>query len=201
MKQILISRRAFLAATTATGMIALTGCGLGESDLPLPGAGEDAARGLVAYRLSTKGKRASRAAKRHAANKLFATSAAADANRAHPGDKSAIVQVDVSQAAWDRYFGQGNEVFDLRCTELGAKFAKKLAANPAPLPVPVYAAADGVITATPTAQIARALQQEWGIALPSGRPIDLVWIVLPAITTLGQYTVELTGPCPDPVPF
>ena len=109
MPELSISRRVFLAAAGAAGLSSLVGCGGSGSD---PMGGTDASYG--AYRLSTKGKRASRAAKINAANKLFATPAAAELGRAHPGDNSAVVPVDLSEARWMQYFGAGADTIDLR---------------------------------------------------------------------------------------
>ena len=110
MQQLSITRRVFLAATSAAGIGTLVGCGGSGGDAPPGGAGTQ----NVAYRLSTKGKRASNAAKANAANKLFATPAAAEAGRAHPGDPSRVVTVDLSEAAWMQYFSSGNDAVDLR---------------------------------------------------------------------------------------
>ncbi|MHC4938892.1 MAG: hypothetical protein ACYTHK_07990 [Planctomycetota bacterium] len=68
----------------------------------------------VAYRLSTRGRRASRAAKAHAANKRFVTRAAAESARAHPGDNSPVVSIDVSPEQWLAWFGDGSQAVDLR---------------------------------------------------------------------------------------
>jgi len=67
------------------------------------------------FRLSTKGQRASNAAKANAANKVFATMAAAEDGRAHPGDRSKVVPLDVSPQMWDTYFLGGQRLaVDLR---------------------------------------------------------------------------------------
>jgi len=108
MKRFQISRRVFMVAAGAAGATVLVGCG-GGGGTPPPGGS-----GYVAYRLSTKSKRTSNAAKKNAANKLFATAAAADAGRAHPGDASDIVMVDLSEARWMQLFGGGGLVADLR---------------------------------------------------------------------------------------
>ena len=109
MSELSISRRLFLAAAGAAGLSSLVGCGGGGSN---PVDGGDVSYG--AYRLSTKGKRASRAAKLNAANKLFATPAAADLGRAHPGDNRAVVRVDRSEDRGMQYFGAGDDQVDLR---------------------------------------------------------------------------------------
>jgi len=101
-----LPRREFLALAGATALLAACGGGSSPTSEPAPRA--------VAYRLSTRGRRASGAAKAHAANKRFASRAAADAGRAHPGDRARVVAIDVSRARWDAWFGGGAEVIDLR---------------------------------------------------------------------------------------
>ncbi|MDH3451980.1 MAG: hypothetical protein OEN20_06130 [Gammaproteobacteria bacterium] len=66
------------------------------------------------YMRSGRGRRVSRAAKLHNHNRRYATMAAAAADVPHSGDTSRIVSVDVSEETWDRYFGAGLEVVDLR---------------------------------------------------------------------------------------
>jgi len=108
-----LTRRVFLAATSAVSIAALTGCGGGGggTDPVVP----DPSGPAVAFRLSTRGvDTASNAAKANAANKRFATAAAADAGRAHPGDNARIVTINVSQATWEAWFGGGAQVVDLR---------------------------------------------------------------------------------------
>jgi hypothetical protein len=102
-----IDRRVFLGALGALALAPLAGCG------------GDGGQGVlvdtrVAYRLSAKGRRTSQAAKSHAANWLFVSAAAADARRAHPGDHSRIVRVNVLPAFWMRHFGAGQLAVDLR---------------------------------------------------------------------------------------
>ena len=110
MQQVSISRRVFLAAASAAGLSTLVGCGSGGGSDPGGGNGTQ----YVAYRLSTKHKRTSWAAKNNAANKLFMTPAAADLGRAHPGDNADIVQVDLSEMRWMQLFGGGDDTVDLR---------------------------------------------------------------------------------------
>lgn len=110
-----LSRRGFLAAagaaaaTTAAGGL-LTACGSG-------GGGGDPTPGVVStvlWRRSTDGQRASRAAKAHAANRLYATRAAALADPAHPGDDAKVVRLDTTAARYRELFGDGSRVVDLR---------------------------------------------------------------------------------------
>ena len=69
----------------------------------------------VIYRLSLRGRRGSKGAKIWNANLRFATMAAADQNRAHPGDNSRIVEILVSADEYDRLFTSRNSaVADLR---------------------------------------------------------------------------------------
>jgi hypothetical protein len=101
-----IPRRSFLGALAALGLVPLTGCG--------GGGGGPVAGPQTVYRLSTRGRRASNAAKKNAANKLFVSEAAAFAGRAHPADRSRVVRVRVSAAFWNRHFGAGQAAVDLR---------------------------------------------------------------------------------------
>ena len=108
----ILTRRQFLGVCTIAAALAtlpiLPGCGGGSSST-------DEAQGLFVYRLSSRGKRASEASKKHNANMLFATPEAADANRAHPGDRSRIVRVNISPSNFDRLFLiPGRDVVDLR---------------------------------------------------------------------------------------
>lgn len=97
-----LTRREFLAVcavVVATGLVGLS------CDVPGP----------YVYRLSLRGRRGSNAARKHNANKVFATEAAANQNRAHPGDRSRIVRVRVSNETFNRFFDGGSRlVVDLR---------------------------------------------------------------------------------------
>lgn len=72
-----------------------------------PGAALAARRGSVgvAYRLRATGRCSCRACHRHAANKLFATSAAARRGRAHRGCRCEVVRTSISAASWRALFG------------------------------------------------------------------------------------------------
>ena len=60
----------------------------------------------VAYRLEATNRCDCSACQRHAAHKLFATRAAADRGRAHPGCKCAIKKAaPLSKAQWEALFG------------------------------------------------------------------------------------------------
>jgi hypothetical protein len=72
------------------------------------------------YRLSLRGRRGSRAAKRHNANLRFASAGAAALHRAHRGDHSRVVGLTVSAAVFEQLFPALNdEVADLRAIRLG----------------------------------------------------------------------------------
>jgi hypothetical protein len=58
----------------------------------------------VVYRLSLRGRRGSRAARRHNANHLFPTPQYADNHRAHPGDRSRIVLLTIGDREYRRLF-------------------------------------------------------------------------------------------------
>lgn len=105
-----LTRREFLiiGGTVAAGTLAAG-----------PTAGLSAPQGLPAprtiYRLSLRGRRGSKAAKSHNANLLFASMEAAEQNRAHPGDRSRIVGIIVSDDEYDRLFtGRNSLIADLR---------------------------------------------------------------------------------------
>ena len=103
-----LTRRAFIAATGAVSLAALAGCG-GGGDTFTPRGPQ------TAFRLSTRGiDSASNAAQANAANKRFVSMAAAEAGRAHPGDKSQVVPITVSLAIWTQWFGSGASAIDLR---------------------------------------------------------------------------------------
>lgn len=104
-----LTRRTFLAATGALSVGVLAGCGGGSSSSAV------AVDKTKAYQLSTRNvSSASNAAKAHAANKRFVSPEVADATRAHPGDRSRIVSIDIAPATWELWFGGGSPVVDLR---------------------------------------------------------------------------------------
>jgi hypothetical protein len=89
-----ISRRAVLVrgATMLTGLYFV--------------GSADAATAGVSYRLKTGPQCSCKACHHHAANRLFATRAAADHGRAHPGCRCTIVRSrTVSPAQWQAVFG------------------------------------------------------------------------------------------------
>ena len=106
-----LSRRGFLLASGAASITILAGCGGGDSFAPMSAAVDQ----TKMWRLSTREvSSASNAAKAHAASKRFVSPAAAEAGRAHPGDKSRIVPLDISPTIWEQYFGSGAVMVDLR---------------------------------------------------------------------------------------
>lgn len=66
------------------------------------------------YRLSSRGRRASRGTRAYHANMRFRTRRDADRNRAHPGDTARIVPLTVSIEEFHRLFPRGLHVVDLR---------------------------------------------------------------------------------------
>jgi len=108
-----ITRRKFIQLSGAVAATALIGvsCDGGSN-----GDGQPGPEGTVeVYKLSVRGRRGSRAAKAHNANKLFLTPEAADQNRAHPGDNSRIVSIPLSNERFMELFNGGSaEVVDLR---------------------------------------------------------------------------------------
>ncbi len=107
MRAVRLTRRVFLGVIGALGLAPLVGCGGSGS------AGGSLLR-TQAFRLSTKGRRASNAAKSHAANMVFVSAQAANLGRAHPGDRSRIVMLNVAPATWQAWFGGGASEVDLR---------------------------------------------------------------------------------------
>ena len=106
-----LSRRGFLALSGITSVIVLTGCGGGDAFTPFSTTVDK----TTMWRLSTRNvSGASQAAKKHAANKRFVSAQAAALNRAHDGDRSRIVPLDVSESTWEQYFGSGADMVDLR---------------------------------------------------------------------------------------
>jgi hypothetical protein len=110
MRQRQLTRRDFLIISGSLAVGTLLGSRAAAQGSPRGAAGL-----RVIYRLSLRGRRGSKAAKLYNANLRFATEAAADANRAHPGDNSRIVPLDVSADEFDRLFSsRSSEVADLR---------------------------------------------------------------------------------------
>ncbi|GJM15043.1 MAG: hypothetical protein DHS20C13_03700 [Thermodesulfobacteriota bacterium] len=106
-----ITRRKFLQLSSAVAATAFIGisCDGGDGNQ----SGSDQA--VMVYRLSVRGRRGSNASKKHNANHLFLTPEAADQNRAHPGDRSRIVSVVISESRFNQLFNGGAvEVADLR---------------------------------------------------------------------------------------
>jgi hypothetical protein len=68
----------------------------------------------VIFALSGRGRRISNAAKKHNANMRFKNAVIAGLNHAHPGDDSFVVPLTVSGQEFQRLFGRGNLVADLR---------------------------------------------------------------------------------------
>jgi hypothetical protein len=103
-----LDRRQFLAFTGAALASVLIGC-QNDDDAAAPLEGS-----VTVFKLSSRGRRTSRAAKSHNANHLFTTAAAAEGHRAHPGDTSRVVSVTISAAEFDRLFTPGQNSVDLR---------------------------------------------------------------------------------------
>ena len=108
-----LTRREFLIIG---GAVAAGGLAGGRAAaLPAPQGVQGVNGPLLVYRLSVRGRRGSNAAKLHNANLLFATAEAADANRAHPGDRSKVVSIVVNPDEFDRLFtSRGSQIADLR---------------------------------------------------------------------------------------
>jgi hypothetical protein len=103
-----LTRRTFLTLCGTLAAMAITSCQKGGD-----GGGGGSSDTTEIFRLSGRGRRISKAAKKHNANKRFATREDAEANRAHPGDNSSVVRLTVSKAEYNRLFAKG-PVADLR---------------------------------------------------------------------------------------
>lgn len=95
-----LTRRGFLGLAASLGVVTTAGCP------PL--------HGVVVSKRSGRRGHVSNAAKKHNANHLYATTLAATLHLAHPGDRSKVVQVTISADRYDRLFGDGSLVADLR---------------------------------------------------------------------------------------
>lgn len=110
-----LTRKSFLRALAALGILGTGafggGCGSGDEGGGSPPP-PDGAR-LQAFKLSTRGRHGCNACTHHARFKLFQTSAAADAHRAHAGCDCAVKAVMISAADAATYFAQG-PIYDRR---------------------------------------------------------------------------------------
>jgi len=99
-----VSRRRFIQAAGTAGLAAaLTGCPQPIPDGP-----------VTVFRRSARGRRVSKAAKKHAANHLYSTMQAALFDVAHPGDNCKIVTVTISRNRFNRWFTNNRTSVDLR---------------------------------------------------------------------------------------
>lgn len=111
MSKLDISRRDFIKLGSAVAAVAFVGISCDGGD----GNQSNAENTVLVYRLSLRGRRGSNAAKKHNSNHLFLTPEAADQNRAHPGDNSRIVSIELSMDKFNELFQNGAiEVVDLR---------------------------------------------------------------------------------------
>ena len=106
-----ISRRDFIRLSSAVAAVAFIGISCDGGG----GNQSSSDEAVMVYRLSVRGRRGSNASKKHNANHLFLTPEAADQNRAHPGDRSRIVSIELSNSRFNELFdGGATEVADLR---------------------------------------------------------------------------------------
>ena len=110
-----LRRRTFLIGA-GTSVALLAGCDTGspleptQASAPLHHAEGD---GVYAFRLSTRGRRASRALKSHAANMRFASEKAAEAALPYPNAPARVVRIAVSRRQHAHWFSESDTV-DLR---------------------------------------------------------------------------------------
>lgn len=97
-----VTRRAFLGIMAGLGVATSVGCPPRTS------------KGVIAYKRSGRGLHVSQAAKKHNANHLYATFAAALSDVPHPGDHSKVVSVVISRCLRNKLFPNGKLVADLR---------------------------------------------------------------------------------------
>ena len=102
MSELELTRRRLLTLTVAAGAAAVLGC-------PLARAGA-----AIAFKRSGKGGHISNAAKKHNANRVYATAVAATLDPPHPGDKSKVVPISMSRDRYNTLFRNSRQVFDLR---------------------------------------------------------------------------------------
>ena len=69
---------------------------------------------VVVYKRSGRGRHVSNAAKKHNANRLYATEPVALRDLPHPGDRSTVVPVIISSEMYNRLFTFNRQVADLR---------------------------------------------------------------------------------------
>lgn len=68
----------------------------------------------VAFIRTGRNTHISNAAKKHNANHIYATAEAAMMDPAHPGDRSKVAQISISQDMRSAFFGGGATAVDLR---------------------------------------------------------------------------------------
>jgi hypothetical protein len=102
MKNSGVTRRTFLMAATSAGVAVLAGCPRTPPTF------------VTVFRRSGRGRHVSNAAKKHNANLIYASAAAAAADLAHPGDNSKVVPITISRSRYDLLFGNGQQKIDLR---------------------------------------------------------------------------------------
>ncbi len=102
MNALKMTRRTFLSLAASVGVMAFFGC-----TLP-PG------QSVVVYRRSGRGRHVSNAAKKHNANRLYATEQAALLDLPHAGDRSKVVPFTISSGMYMGLFAGGKLAADLR---------------------------------------------------------------------------------------
>lgn len=70
--------------------------------------------GVKVFKRSHRGIHTSNAAKKHCANKLFKTFAAAKRGRAHRSDNCYVVELIINKQTFNKLFANGRLVADLR---------------------------------------------------------------------------------------
>lgn len=99
------TRRSLLRWIGSLALLVTAGC---------PNVLQPLSGGVIVFRRSGRRLRISNAAKKHNANRLYLTAAAAAGDLPHPGDISRVVQVVISSALAARLFPSGKMIADLR---------------------------------------------------------------------------------------
>ena len=97
-----MTRRTFLNLAASLGVMAFFGCSYPSG------------QGVVVYRRSGRGRHVSNAAKKHNANRLYATEEIALFDSPHPGDRSKVVPFTISSELYNKLFTPFKQIADLR---------------------------------------------------------------------------------------
>ena len=103
-----MTRRELLKLAGLMATTQIVGCG---TNLPPIFGGNN---GNLAFLRTGRNGHVSNAAKKHNANRVYATAEAAMMDPPHPGDTSKVVQINISPELRSQLFTNGNQMVDLR---------------------------------------------------------------------------------------